>query len=173
MEDLKGFEQYYSINKNGEIYSKRKKSFCKCCVDNAGYKKVTFRIDGKMIQKKVHRLVAEQFIPNPSNLPQVNHINGIKTDNRVENLEWVTAKENIHHAFEHLLSNNKHLCKKVYMIDVTSNKILKVYNSYREASLDTGISETNISAICRNYKPKNRPQPRRTAGGFIWKTCND
>lgn len=59
-----------------------------------GYNRVKLRIDGKNKDFYVHRMVAEMFIPNPNNLPQIDHINTIRTDNRVENLRWCTAKEN-------------------------------------------------------------------------------
>lgn len=66
--------------------------------DKDGYKKVNFSVNGKTIYKRAHRLIALTFIPNPLNLPFVNHKNGDKSDNRVQNLEWVTAKENTRHA---------------------------------------------------------------------------
>jgi hypothetical protein len=68
--------------------------------DNKGYLRVGLTINGKLCTKKVHRLIAQTFISNTLNKPFVNHINGIKNDNRVENLEWVTAKENTKHAIE-------------------------------------------------------------------------
>ena len=68
--------------------------------DNSGYLRTMLVSDGGKTQTiKVHRIIAQTFIPNPENKPQVNHINGIKSDNRVENLEWVTINENMKHRY--------------------------------------------------------------------------
>lgn len=66
--------------------------------DNKGYLRIKITLDRKPISYKVHRMVASAFVPNPNNLPQVNHINGNKTDNSFDNLEWVTNRENAAHA---------------------------------------------------------------------------
>jgi hypothetical protein len=170
---MKEVFELFDITKEGKVIRLKDGKEMKGCIDSCGYKKFSPRINGKKLQLKIHRLVATKFIPNPNNLPQVNHKNGIKTDNRVENLEWCTAKQNINHAHKNKLATNDHLKKKVKQIDVKTNKVINIYNSYREASIATGISEQNISQICRKYKPKNRPNPRVTAGGFKWETCND
>lgn len=165
--------EFYEITPEGNVFSKRDKRELKGCIDKCGYKKVSPRINNEKYQLKVHRLVAIKYIPNPNNLPQVNHKDGNKLNNHVDNLEWCSAKQNINHAHQTGLSSNKHLKKKVKQIDAKTNDVIATYPSYREASKATGVSETNISAICRNYKPHNRPNPRQTAGGFRWETCND
>jgi len=165
--------ELYEVTRDGKIFSKRSGEELKGCVDTCGYRKVSPRIDGIKYQLKVHRLVALKYLPNHNQLPQVNHKDGKKLNNHVDNLEWCDAKSNIRHAHKTGLADNKHLKKKVKQIDPITNNVIAKYSSYREASQATGILETNISAVCRNYKPINRPEPRKTAGGFRWETCND
>jgi len=90
----------YFISKIGEVISKRNKTPIKHYNNHAGYKFVVVHINNTIKRFSLHRLLAEAFIPNPENKPMINHINGVKTDNRLENLEWVTAKENCQHAWD-------------------------------------------------------------------------
>ena len=106
---IKNFEKYSACT-DGHIYSNDynhtgKRKILKECIDKYGYLYVRLIINNKKYKKMVHRLIAETFIDNIDNKPQVNHINGNKADNKIENLEWVTAKENINHAY-------RVLCKK-------------------------------------------------------------
>lgn len=88
----------YEVSDTGEVRN-RKTGRVLSAADNRGYKRVTlYRGDGTTLQAGVHRLVASAFIPNPGNKPQVNHIDGNKSNNRVDNLEWVTESENALHA---------------------------------------------------------------------------
>ena len=96
----------YIITKEGEIFNKRNGKKLKPQKNGKGYLRIS--IGGKLMF--VHRLIAELYIPNPDNKPQVNHINGNKLDNRVENLEWVTNMENRKHALINLLHYQGEQC---------------------------------------------------------------
>lgn len=116
----------------------------------------------------VHRLVAEAFIPNPTNKPQVNHKDGNKHNNHLTNLEWVTQSENMKHAFEFGLE--KHEMKGKHHTKESKNKMRKkiicletgiIYNGLTEAEQILGISLKQISKCLRTQT--------KTAGGFHWK----
>jgi hypothetical protein len=107
-----GYEGFYQVNNKGDIKSlerlvdtgrqvnKRKERMLSQQISRCGYKKIVLCRDKKRVDTMAHILVAKAFIHNPESLPQVNHKNGIKTDNRVENLEWMSAKDNTHHAIK-------------------------------------------------------------------------
>ena len=93
-----GFEGLYSVNRHGDIYSEKYGKLFAKCKNSHGYVCVILRKNGIRYSKKVHRLVAETFLPNPENKREVNHIDGNKSNNELSNLEWVTSSENTRHA---------------------------------------------------------------------------
>ena len=125
---------------------------------NGRYNKVTLTIDGKQKQFLVHRVVAEVFIPNPDNKEEVNHINGIKTDNRVSNLEWVTPQENQQHSVRVGLKPvgtelwNGKFTKEQVMTIIEERKQGKTVT---ELSAKYGVDKTTISAISRGLRYKS------------------
>jgi hypothetical protein len=124
---------------------------------------VQVRSDNKPKWEKIHRLVAKAFIPNPHNLPCVNHKDENKLNNNVNNLEWCD------HAYNNSYGNNAPLKKmaeavrkKVVMYDTDGNLIAE-FDSATEAQRKTGIKQSNISKCCLGRKYF------RTAGGYVWK----
>jgi hypothetical protein len=110
----------------------------------------------------LHRLIALAFIENPQNKEQVNHIDGNKINNRVDNLEWVTNSENQLHKFQIGLGNN--FTRKIKQYDLEWN-FIKEFESIASASKELNIGKTNIWGVLNKI--------RKTAGGFIWKYSQD
>ena len=105
----------------------------------------------------VHRLIAEKYIPNPENKPQVNHINGIKNDNRIENLEWVTVKENRNHAQEIGLWGQNILDKRKFdenQIEIIRSKYIPRKYTYRMLSNEYSVDYRTIYNIVNKISYK-------------------
>ena len=152
---IEGLNGMYGINENGDIFSIRKMGLLTRSKHSLGYEQVYlsyFAIGSKGNWFKLHRLVASQFIPNPLGLTDVNHKNGIKDDNRVENLEWMSHRDNILHSYRVLgrKDDKSSIMKTIYC----SNG--KIYLSAIEAAKDTGAYTSNISMCCNGKLKKTK-----------------
>lgn len=147
----------YSVSLDGRVINNTTKKYKKPINNNSGkgYLYVDLYKNGNRHRKYVHRLVAEAYIPNPLNLPFVNHIDGNPKNNNYKNLEWCSAKQNVEHASKVLgVMNqyekaNKKRMKKVMQIDIETQKVVAVFDSIREAERQTGINNSYISQICK------------------------
>jgi hypothetical protein len=150
-----GYEGLYTVTKFGVVYSlprkhRRKLRIMKPTKNSSdGYLRVGLTNDGGYHLVCVHRLVALAYIPNPLNKPMVNHLNGIKTDNRLENLEWVTGQENRDHAFSiGLYPNQKipsHMKGEVYELVQKRVPIKTVAEMY-------GMKPRGVTTLVRRYR---------------------
>lgn len=115
--------------------------------DNKGYLQVQFSVNGKKVDRKIHRLVAQTFIPNPDNLPEVNHIDCDPTNNCVDNLEWISHQENIAYRDKlgHIARHNKPK-KPVITVNLKTLEVLR-FESRREAGRQLGISNGSINSV--------------------------
>ena len=168
---IPGFEGHYCANRSGEIKSLirlwRTKELILRPVFSRGYGYVN--LHAKEVKKRllIHRLVARTFIVNPENKPEVNHKNGIKTDNRIENLEWCTRGENVRHSFKTGLKIvpfgplNK-TAKSVIQIFADGSE--KQWGCMKDVQRELNISQGNISSACIGRY--------HTAGGYKWKFAN-
>ena len=140
--DIEGFEGLYKVSNLGRIKSlnyrcTKKEKLLKHGSDKDGYLNVKLCKEGKVKSRSVHRLVAQAFIPNPDNKPEVNHKDEDKTNNKVENLEWVTSKENINYG-----TRTERCSKPIYGINIKTNERIE-FPSTREAQRN-GFDQSHI-----------------------------
>jgi hypothetical protein len=152
----------YSVSTEGEVKKDTTNYFLSQSIQQ-DYKFVSLLINGQVKRMRVHRLVAMTFIPNPENKPYVNHINGDKGDNNVENLEWVTPSENTIHAVKTgLMSNGRK--RPVIQYNLNGEK-MATFESASEAARQTGGSQSKITMCCRRQ--------RESANDYQWRYYDD
>lgn len=154
----------YLIYPDGRVWSDKTHKFLTLSKTYDGYVKVSLKIDGKTTICRVHRLVAETFIPNPNNLPQVNHKDENKENNDYSNLEWVTAKQNVNYGTRNARAAAGH-AKKVEMLDSKTKEVLKTFDCISDAYeyLQKPRKDSCISKVCKGQ--------HKTAYGYAWRYC--
>lgn len=161
MKEIVGFPMY-TLHKDGKVFSKYTSRFLKPTTDTTGYPIVILVNKSGKFKKSVHRLLAECYLPNPSGKPQVNHKDGDKTNHSLENLEWVTAKENSKHAIETGLTKVRDEARyiPVLKLSLDTGEVLGEYPSVTFAAKTHKIAQPNLTKVCKGQ--------RKSAGGFGW-----
>lgn len=154
MRDIKGYEGLYAVTSCGKVWSYRSKKFLNLYKDGRGYQFAVLSKNGNRKTFMVHRLVAEAYIPNPDNLPQVNHKDEIKFHNWINNLEWCDAKYNTNYGTRNEKIANKRK-KKVRCIETG-----ETFDTITEAANSVNRAVSTMSGHLNGH--------RKTCAGYHW-----
>lgn len=164
--DIKDYQGLYQISNFGRVKSLEKtdrlgrrysEKLLSICDNGNGYKVVNLKVNGKQKTCTVHRLVATAFIPNPFRLDEINHKDGDKSNNKVENLEWCNRSENVKHA----VNTGLHTYfgqRKVQCVETG-----QIFDSIKEAQNFVGVKGARISNVCRQRRGA------KTCAGYHWR----
>ena len=183
---IDGYENMYQVSNLGRVRSVDRDVYCEVSpnklqhiygkvlkqgTNHKGYPIVYLSKDGKQKTITVHRLAALTFIENPLNLPQVNHIDGDKTNNNVSNLEWCDNSYNQIHAhktglfpkYEDTVGWGRP-ARPVAMLDLNTKEVLRTFETLASVKRETGINQFNVRSVCLGL--------RNHAGEYDWKFIN-
>ena len=180
--DIKGYEGFYQVSDCGNVRSLErdvyysngavhhlKEKILVPNLDRGGYQNVGLYKNGEIKKMRVHRLVAEAFLPNPENEPQINHKDEVKINNSVENLEWCTASYNINFGTRNvrMIQNRRSYklgdspsAKAVFCVELN-----KTFDCAKRAGEELGIDSSAIGKACKGKL--------KTTGGFHWRYADD
>lgn len=162
-----GYEGLYEVSSKGNVRNLKTGRILKPIYSTNGYATVNltraYNDKTKQTKKLIHRLVAQAFIPNPNNLSDVNHKDEIKTNNNLDNLEWISHRDNMNYGTrtERMAKSNS---KPIQQLDMKTRLIIATYPSLIGAELSTGINHSSISRTARGKC--------KSAGGYGWRYTN-
>ena len=157
--DVDGYKGLYRVSDKGEVYSVRRNCIMTPRYDKDGYAQVTFKVNGRRKEYRLHRIVAAAFVHNPCCYPEVNHKDENKSNNSASNLEWCTRAYNINYGTG-LSRASVNRAKPVAQYS-PDGEFIQSWGSIKEASTTLSIARSDISKVAKGRQ--------RMAGGFRWK----